>query len=297
MCHHCCAPLIAWIVKRSLVAAFTLPLLFSYIATNSYAQTETPARDIKNTSAPLTEVNWNRISEDLETGDGYLLGTTLLSTDLKLVRTALRNYSVRVLQVGNPSDLPLANVRSLAKADGAVVAINASFFDKERQPLGLIIRSGKQYQGVHRGGSTLTGIFGLYRGRPTIINRTKFLSTEFSSKGMSEAIQAGPRLISGSTIVPDLRAATSPARRAAVCIDNKNRLVLACTVSGLVGLSMEQLVQILLDPKIGCVEALNLDGGGSAQLFVDSSKTALKSDIFIEGRDAIPVALGLYARG
>ena len=71
--------------------------------------------------------------------------------------------------------------------------------------------------------------------------------------------------------------------------------------AGFFGLSLEELRDILLSDSIGCRDALNLDGGGSTQLFAESRSAANESTptspVFIEGTDEVPVVLAVFPRG
>lgn len=285
---------IAFFIVSLVVAMLNLVLTFT-LATPASADPTVPTvgTATQEQGQPVREVQWQEIGEDIELGSASLVGSTLLGTDLKLVRTSLRRFGARIiLATTSAGSDGTAHIADLAHSSGATVAINANFFDLQHRPLGLIVRNGSLIQPIHRGGGTLTGVFAILRGRPAIMSRS-----EFSLPQVSEAIQAGPRLLADGAVVPDLRATTLLAKRSAVCLDYQNRLVLACTAAGFVGLSIDQLVYLLQDPKINCREALNLDGGGSAQFFVSGSKTSLKDDLIIEGRDAVPVALGLFERG
>jgi hypothetical protein len=61
---------------------------------------------------------------------------------------------------------------------------------------------------------------------------------------------------------------------------------------------MPSLQELLASPTIGCTEALNLDGGGSAQIFARSSLTTHNStatqEVIVEGIDRVPVFLGFF---
>ena len=243
--------------------------------------------------APIS-VQWTDLGEDLQLGHAALEGGSLLGADLRLVRSSLKRYRVGVVDAASELHRPRASVRTLARATGAVVGVNANFFDEQGLPLGLIISRGNNLHRMHMGGTTLTGVFYATRNSIGIKNRA-----EFRGEAVLEAVQAGPRLMADGKLLSGLRDTASVSRRAGVCIDERRNLIIYCVASGLRGLALSDLTAILADPRINCRETLNLDGGGSAQLYVARSeflKGEGGEDLMVEGRDEIPVMLGLFRR-
>jgi exopolysaccharide biosynthesis protein len=69
--------------------------------------------------------------------------------------------------------------------------------------------------------------------------------------------------------------------------------------SGLLGVSLEQLQDELQRPGIDCLDALNLDGGGSSQLWVNGSIQGAPNgfeEISIQASDPVPVAFALFPK-
>jgi exopolysaccharide biosynthesis protein len=54
---------------------------------------------------------------------------------------------------------------------------------------------------------------------------------------------------------------------------------------------MEQIQQMLLDPELEVVDALNLDGGSSSQLFVAATVSPSDKELLYSGGDLVPVGL------
>ena len=237
-------------------------------------------------------VTWTKIGNDLQTGKAIIGSTTLFSAELVLVRSTLHQYQVGVIRAADYGRKTF-DAREAARLSKAVVTINANFFDEQGKPLGVLINRGLVHQGIHRGGKTLTGVFKATRDQIEIVNRQAF-----SPDDALEAIQAGPRLIAKGTIVKPI-SNTESTRRSGVCIDSERRLVLFAVSSSLTGLTFDELQQALASPSVRCHDALNLDGGGSTQLFI-SSQIAEGSDanreVFIKGRDEVPVMLGLFLK-
>jgi len=249
------------------------------------------------TAESRVTVSWNTIAPDLELGTAELGNATILESGITLVRTSLARFRVGVVTAQRYGKTQ-SEVRYLAQQSGAVVGINANFFDEVGRPLGLVISEGHLVQKPHLGGQTLSGIFTATRNSLSIASRS-----DFKQGAILNAVQAGPRLLVDGHVVENLRDVSTLSRRAGVCIDARSRLILYCSSTGLVGNSLAQVLQILGDPNVNCIDALNLDGGGSAQLIVrpaavlgNSTKDKDSAEVSITGRDGVPVMLGIFAR-
>jgi exopolysaccharide biosynthesis protein len=237
-------------------------------------------------------VAWAKIGDDLQTGQAIIGSTSLFSAELVLVRTTLHRYQVGVIRAADYGRKTF-DAKEAARLSKAVVTINANFFDEQGKPLGVVINRGLLHQDIHRGGRTLTGIFKVGRDRLEILDRQAF-----SADDALEAVQAGPRLIAKGNIIKSISDNEST-RRSGLCIDGEQRLVLFAVSSSLTGLTIGELQQTLASAAVRCEDALNLDGGGSTQLFIAgqvAGGTEEGREIFIRGRDEVPVMLGLFLK-
>src|SRR5690606_8935074 len=111
-----------------------------------------------------------------------------------------------------------------------------------------------------------------------------------------EAIQSGPRLISNGVAISGIRNKDVTTRRSGVCIDSNDNLLFYITANGLGGISLLELQKVLLSNRLKCRDALNLDGGGSSQIYfkgnVRGAPLGQQSE-YIAGGDQIPIALAL----
>jgi hypothetical protein len=67
---------------------------------------------------------------------------------------------------------------------------------------------------------------------------------------------------------------------------------------GIFGGTLREVQSALLRPELGCVDALNFDGGGSSQLYFSASIEGHPGgtrEEWLPGRDEVPVFLGLVA--
>ncbi len=237
--------------------------------------------------------DWVRAGDDLEILERSYPENALLGTPMVFIRSSLKRYRVEVVRA-REFGWKRATIKALTiKAHGAV-GINANFFDEDGKALGLVLSRGTLFQGLHLGGSVLTGVFQIQSENLSIVARAKF-----KSDGISEAVQAGPRLLINGVRVAELREHESSSRRAGLCIDGRGNLILYSVASSFSGMTMKALQDALLSPEINCKNALNLDGGGSAQLYVSNTLvggTSSAESIYIFGKDEIPVGLVLVPK-
>ena len=178
------------------------------------------------------------------------------------------------------------DVRKLAQSESALLAINANFFDTDDKALGLVVKGGKTRQKMHNGGSLLTGVFQVKNGTPSVIHRSKY-----NPSGVDLALQSGPRLIANGKPLK-LSSPHTKSRRSGVAISKKGELFLFVTAIPFPGVSLQKLQSVLLSPEIKAVDALNFDGGSSAQVFVKELGQDIP-ELYVSGGENVPVALVL----
>lgn len=149
------------------------------------------------------------------------------------------------------------------------VAINANFFDESLNPIGLVIADGATTSKLTFPQSKLKpwGLF-LHDGAAA---RVTTLTARYP-QATTQAVQCGPMLVTGSALntFPALPSAT----RAGVGVDARGRVIFAISEGSF---SMAQWAACMKD-KLGCVNALNLDGGPSAQLAVKGARRSFTHD-------------------
>lgn len=240
-----------------------------------------------------TENAWRQVAPGLEITEINLSKISPLGGQLVLARAVTTRHRLEVIRAAQ-FGWQRATAKTLCKAARASVCVNANFFDESGNPLGLVVSRGTEYSRLHRGGRTLTGIMQLTRQEISVLNRSDFMPGR-----AIEAIQAGPRLLKSGLPIPGLKDSRST-RRAGMCLDQQGRVIFYCSHSTLSNLSVSELQTILQNQPVSCLDALNLDGGGSAQMFIAAnparpldSKT--QGEVWLSGRDEVPIALGLFA--
>lgn len=176
---------------------------------------------------------------------------------------------------------------SMAQKEGAIAAINGGYFAKEGGPLGLIIIDGKiMYENIKK--RPPRSCFGITADKKFIFDRVYAQDDKISTKDGTNwnnvvyAIGAGPRLIKNGEIWVNAEEEelaqngnniTKKAGRSALAVTSDDKLLLM-TVSGYTG---NEGQGICLDPlasrlqKLGALDAMNLDGGGSTAMYIQDN--------------------------
>ena len=206
---------------------------------------------------------------------------------LSFIRIDPKIYRAKVLSAkkfGNQS----LTVKEIAEKSGAVAVINASYFDENEEPLGYLKINGKVHNDYIAEPIIYSGIITVTNGKIDILHRSNF-----KSENCDEAVQIGPRLISNQKETQGIKNTIDykkKARRAGMAVDKNGNILLFKTSKAIA--SWEQIIlTIMSNPSLNIVEAINLDGGSSTQIYVKSG-----SFEFNEGNAYVPTAIGFYKK-
>jgi uncharacterized protein YigE (DUF2233 family) len=149
----------------------------------------------------------------------------------------------------------------LLVTEQAAIGSNGGFFTPELKPLGLRITDNQILNPLRP--TLWWGIFLIQDKKPQIIRQAAYQP----KKSTAFAIQAGPILVQDEKIRP--KSSQKIEERTAIGITAHNDIVLVATENLL--LSARDLATLLQRPLqaggLACVDALNLDGGHSTQLY------------------------------
>lgn len=175
-----------------------------------------------------------------------------------------------------------STVRSMTLLKHGLVGINGGFFTPQMQPLGLRISEGKLRNRIKR--TPWWGVFLIKHGQPAVMSLKQYRS----DAGIDFAIQSGPRLIVNGT-VPALKEGI--ANRSALGIARDHDLIIVATEH--LEMTTTELANIMRASQtnngLDCVDALNLDGGSSTQLYADVDGFTLSIPSFAPVSDAVVV--------
>ncbi|HEX6173277.1 MAG TPA: phosphodiester glycosidase family protein [Candidatus Binatia bacterium] len=208
------------------------------------------------------------------------------SFDLNLVRFGRNRVFPRIISSGQ-FQLKSADAKTLGQRSGALVTINANYFDEKGKPLAFLKTAiGAINRNVSKH-ALYTGVFGVRDSIPFIVHRDDFQLTE-----AQEAIQSGPLLLRQGAPMQTIPGAGRYSRRAVIGIDKQQRLIVGVTDTVLGGLSFAELQELFSRPEwqLETTELLNLDGGGSAQLYIHTRS----HEEFISGTSEVPVVIGFF---
>jgi len=210
----------------------------------------------------------------------YRSGSIPSSIRLNAFRIDPKIYRFRA--VTSPDGLD--TVHRMARRERLLLAVNASFFTPEGEPLGLLIDQGKELQKLRR---VDWGVFFVTKdGKAKIVHTTEFKS----DPNIETAIQSGPRLVVSNR---PLKLKPQIGRRTAVCIDQEGRVLLIVTEQSMLLQNFAELLALSPgDGGLGCAYALNLDGGSSTQ----ATHLLPPKPWDLYGTSMVPVALGIQHR-
>jgi len=173
-----------------------------------------------------------------------------------VIRVDLEKAALAIAYPGDGS----FSVRDLVEATGAQCGTNGGFFDENHRALGLQVSGGKRLTPFRR---TDGGVFVVDEAGARVIHSLKF----DPSREARFAIQCMPRLVVDGK---PLRLKPQSAHRTAIGVDRTGRVILVVT-SGQ-PFRADHFARLLAsdgkDGGLECREALNLDGGGSSQMFL-----------------------------
>ena len=268
-----------------------LMVLFLIAISATPALSQVPGKQKISPTLSLTDPGaWKSVQKGVEfrqitlerTEPGYTI-------DLKLFRFDTQWFVPRVLRAAQ-YQLKAASAMTFVERSGAVAAINANYFDTDGKPLAFLKAGGQAINPRVSRSSLYTNIFGVKDQRPFISHRDDFLSEQ-----ADEAMQSGPLLLLRGAPQAVTGLPLRASRRALIGIDKEHRTVIAVTDNLIGGLYWAELQEIFSARQwqVQTPDLLNLDGGGSAQLYIKAGKF----EEFVAGTVEVPVAIGFFTKG
>lgn len=171
-----------------------------------------------------------------------------------------------------------ASADQFAEHSKALIGVNGGFFDQNFRPLGLRINRYKITNPLKK--ISWWGIFYIKNNQAYISSMNQFNYNH----DIEFAIQSGPRLLINETI-PSLK--PGMAERSALGITAEGKIIILVTNN--MALTTRQLAKIMKAPPLSCIDAINLDGGSSSQLYAHIQSFILNVHSFSNVSDAIIV--------
>lgn len=238
----------------------------------------------------LPSATWSKAANGLQYRYVELNSGSRLSKKFFAAKIDLTRHKVKALRAQDFGKKTMT-AREICSDANALLCINASFFDEKHSPLGLLISSGIAFQKAHLSGDTLTGVFASTRKSYSILGRE-----DAGAELFLEAIQAGPRLVNNAGIVEDINEQVT-SRRSGICLAENGVPTFIASDPDSWPATLSEFARVMLMPELGCREGLNLDGGGSSQLFLrsDTGKSINQGEFLVDirGSDEVPVFLAV----
>lgn len=176
------------------------------------------------------------------------------------------------------------SIRKLTENSQALLGFNANFFDEKNKPLGLLISHQQLLNPVKN--ISWWGVF--YLDSTTHAAHVIPASSWSNAITADFAVEAGPRLISDGKLVK-VKPQTSP--KTVLGITANGMIILVVTLYP-VNLSDLATWMARSEKKGGvqCVEALNLDGGSSTQLYAKIGEFELR----LPNYAGVPIGVGVF---
>lgn len=282
--------------KQIFFVLSSLPLLFIVLTSNSTAQSseEYDSRKfflsgLKGDKFSLQlPAKWKNIEQGLDFQSINLLNQSEeIGVQLRFYRFKPALFDIQVLcskELGHHG----ADVKTLAKLSGSAAIINSSYFDIDGHPIAYLKCNGKVVNSRKATHSLYSGVFFVKQGKPFIVHRSKFNPTEV----ISDAVQVGPRLISKGKNTIGLKNIHAVHHRSGIALDKKGNVIIYVTNSQYSGISWHNLRQILKLKGIDGYEVLNLDGGGSSQMYISLGGF----EDYIRGSTRVPTAIAFFRK-
>jgi uncharacterized protein YigE (DUF2233 family) len=184
------------------------------------------------------------------------------------------------LSFANEFQQNLMLIKEFVYQNHALLGINGGFFSPEAKSLGLRVKNNSVVTPLKP--ISWWGVLFIKNNSPRIVAMREFSF----NKNISFAIQRGPRLIVNGRI-PKLKPGFDD--RSAIGITRNGKIIIATSYN--LPLTTQQLAEILLQPEqeggLNCIDALNLDGGTSTQLYAKIGMFELNLSGYAPVADAV----------
>ncbi|HEX2932643.1 MAG TPA: phosphodiester glycosidase family protein [Candidatus Binatia bacterium] len=271
--------------RRAVATTLTLFSLFVFVV-SVFSQALSKAK-LGSTLTITDNGNWRAIQKGVQFRKIVLeRSEPSYTVELKLLRFDSRLILPKILSA-EQFQLKAASAKTFTEKSGALAAINANYFDENIRPLAYLKTAVKEINRTVSKHGLYTGIFGLRESVPFVIHRDDFQPLE-----VNEALQSGPLLLRKGAPVEIMNGLGRHARRSVIGVDKEGRMIVAVTDTVIGGLSFSELQELFSNSKsqVETPDLLNLDGGGSTQLYAKTGKF----EEWLPGTSEVPVAIAFF---
>lgn len=239
-----------------------------------------PAVTFPTPTALPAENGWDALAPGLERRI-YTPGNNYALTQLVALRFDPALYSFRAHYY--PAQ-PLTLQEWRAQLPDAAAFVNANFFDPQGYALGLLIADGAMY------GQPFPGYGGMLQVQNGEVRVRSNIVEPYVGEALEQVVQAFPVLVTNGQASYANTSGDRVSRRTIVGQDSTGRIVLMIT-SSLIGMRLVDLSNYLPTTDLDLVTAVNLDGGGSTMMALNTP-----TSFQIPSFDGVPAVLAVYPR-
>lgn len=230
-----------------------------------------PAQPAPQSQLPAPSKGWRHVapvqSEPLVAGGAsrhaLRVSDGRATVDLQVVTFSTRRYALHVIDQRD-ANAGGRVIAPLMRAHRAVAGVNGGFFTPAFEPLGKMIAGGHQ-TGALSQSKLLSGLVISASGKSWLMWRDEFRG----DSGISDLLQAGPRLVSEHSPVGGLDRQASRARTF-ITTDGSDGWSIGIARNASLGDAAEILSTPGLIPGHRVWRALNLDGGNSSAIWMQT---------------------------
>jgi len=199
-------------------------------------------------------------------------------------RVDLKHYHLKSALVPNDDgSLSEQSFQRLMVAEHAVVATNGGFFTSALKPLGLRVTADQILSPLRR--VSWWGVFFIHQKTAHLVRQQTY---KFNPP-VEFAIEAGPLLVAGGKVLPIQNQKIDS--RTAIGVTSTGKIILVATEDVLLSVADLATLMQRSDQQGGldCVDAINLDGGHSTQLYATLPDFSLRVASSSQVADAVLV--------
>lgn len=266
---------------------------FAWMFFVAHVHAERQYTTINGSKGQILKVSYSDHWEPVDNGIAYkkiaiISGESFVQSVLVFVQLDPRRYSAKILVEEKEDRGSGFFARAIAEKTGAALVINGSYFDENRRPLGYLVSDGTTINKKIATNWIYSGFFYVKNGDLFQAPRTEFQK----ELGAEQVLQAGPQLFFAGKPVKKINNLHASYFRSGIGVTRHKQVLVFATDTRYGGISWFELQQILELPVLECINAMNLDGGGSTQMVL----AAAEKREFIDGTSKIPVAIGFFKK-
>ncbi len=177
------------------------------------------------------------------------------------------------LKIAYLPDGPLTMSAWMKKMQGKVI-INGGYFDKNNHPTGLLVDDGQTFGSSYQG---FGGMFSVDNQGNVSVRSLSQQPYDSANDQLTQATQSSPMLmLNGKRTQFSADAANQ--RRTVIATDKQGRLLFITSSSP--AFTLDEFADLLVSSDLSINNALNLDGGASTALYVNTPKQKISIDSF-----------------